>query len=92
MSLAIFFHNLIFALLQGNLADGKVSRVVRYNYAIRIKDKSHGPCFGDKDLWMKNNFNGYENCSSDKDDYQEKITTLNKFWVIEYEVFQVIKK
>ncbi|CAJ0868327.1 4923_t:CDS:2 [Entrophospora sp. SA101] len=77
---------------QGNLADGKVSRVVRYNYAIRIKDKSHGPCFGDKDLWMKNNFNGYENCSSDKDDYQEKITTLNKFWVIEYEVFQVIKK
>ncbi|CAH1757329.1 917_t:CDS:2 [Entrophospora sp. SA101] len=76
----------------GNLADGKVSRVVRYNYAIRIKDKSHGPCFGDKDLWMKNNFNGYENCSSDKDDYQEKITTLNKFWVIEYEVFQVIKK
>jgi hypothetical protein len=77
---------------QGNLTDGKVSRVTRFNYAIRIKDKTHGPCFGDKDLWMKNNFNGYDSCSSDKDDYQDKVTTLNKFWVIEYEVFQVIKK
>ncbi|CAJ0861563.1 11401_t:CDS:2 [Entrophospora sp. SA101] len=75
-----------------NLADGKVSRVTRCNYAIRIKDKSHGPCFGDKDLWMKNNFNGYDSCSSDKDDYLDRVTTLSKFWVIEYEVFQVIKK
>ncbi|CAJ0884566.1 418_t:CDS:2, partial [Entrophospora sp. SA101] len=63
-----------------NLADGKVSRVTRCNYAIRIKDKSHGPCFGDKDLWMKNNFNGYDSCSSDKDDYLDRVTTLSKFW------------
>nr|CAG8565997.1 7585_t:CDS:2 [Entrophospora candida] len=77
---------------KGNLTDGKVSRVTRCNYAIRIKDKSHGPCFGDKDLWMKNNFNGYDSCSSDKDDYLDRVTTLSKFWVIEYEVFQVIKK
>ncbi|CAB4480743.1 unnamed protein product [Rhizophagus irregularis] len=77
---------------QGNIADAKLSRVSRPGYAIRVKDKSHGPCFGDKDLWMKQNFNAYDSCSSDKDDYQERVTTLSKFWVLEYEVFQVVKK
>ncbi|CAG8575519.1 675_t:CDS:2 [Funneliformis mosseae] len=77
---------------QGNIADAKLSRVNRPGYAIRVKDKTHGPCFGDKDLWMKHNFNAYDSCSSDKDDYQDRVTTLSKFWVIEYEVFQVIKK
>ncbi|CAG8775663.1 32437_t:CDS:2, partial [Gigaspora margarita] len=73
---------------QGNLNDAKLSRVTRAGYAIRIKDKTHGPCFGDKDLWMKNNFNAYDSCSSDKDDYSDRVTTLSKFWVLEYEVFQ----
>ncbi|CAI2170266.1 20203_t:CDS:2 [Funneliformis geosporum] len=77
---------------QGNIADAKISRVNRAGYAIRVKDKTHGPCFGDKDLWMKHNFNAYDSCSSDKDDYQDRVTNLSKFWVIEYEVFQVIKK
>ncbi|CAG8629268.1 3654_t:CDS:2 [Gigaspora rosea] len=77
---------------QGNLNDAKLSRVTRAGYAIRIKDKTHGPCFGDKDLWMKNNFNAYDSCSSDKDDYSDRVTTLSKFWVLEYEVFQVIRK
>ncbi|CAG8706518.1 17296_t:CDS:2, partial [Dentiscutata erythropus] len=76
----------------GNLNDAKLSRVSRPGYAIRIKDKTHGPCFGDKDLWMKNNFNAYDSCSSDKDDYTDRVTTLSKFWVLEYEVFQVIRK
>ncbi|CAG8710908.1 16477_t:CDS:1 [Acaulospora colombiana] len=72
--------------------NGKLSRVRRPGYAIRIKDKTYGPCFGDKGLWMKTNFNAYDSCSSDKDDYSERVTTLNKFWVMEYEVFQVVKK
>ncbi|RHZ49015.1 hypothetical protein Glove_535g25 [Diversispora epigaea] len=75
-----------------NLSDAKLSRVNRPGYAIRIKDKSYGPCFGDKDLWMKNNFKDYDSCSSDKDDYSERITSLSKFWVMEYEVFKVIRK
>ncbi|CAG8645872.1 6502_t:CDS:2, partial [Acaulospora morrowiae] len=75
-----------------NLDDAKLSRVRRPGYAIRIKDKTYGPCFGDKDLWMRNNFNAYDSCSSDKDDYSDKVTTLSKFWVMEYEVFQVIRK
>ncbi|CAG8533624.1 8506_t:CDS:2, partial [Cetraspora pellucida] len=72
--------------------DAKISRVSRYNYAITMKDESHGPCFGDKDLWMQGDFSQPDSCSSKEDDYETLITKHRKFSVSEYEVFKVIKK
>ncbi|CAJ0915596.1 3234_t:CDS:2 [Entrophospora sp. SA101] len=58
--------------------DGEEEKKGGYEQQDIIMDdkQSHGPCFGDKDLWMKNNFNGYDSCSSDKDDYLDRVTTL----------------
>ncbi|CAI2162335.1 14202_t:CDS:2 [Funneliformis geosporum] len=75
-----------------NLNEFKISRPRRSEYAIRIKDRTCGPCFGDKDLWMTCNFNEDENCSAIKDDYEFEITPTEKFSVDEYEVFQVLNK
>ncbi|CAG8459940.1 12107_t:CDS:2 [Funneliformis caledonium] len=75
-----------------NLNEFKISRPRRSEYAIRIKDRTCGPCFGDKDLWMTSNFNEDENCSAVKDDYELEITPTEKFSVDEYEVFQVLNK
>ncbi|GBC45902.1 uncharacterized protein OCT59_005466 [Rhizophagus irregularis] len=75
-----------------NLNGVKISRPRRPEYAVRIKDRTCGPCFGDKDLWMTSNFNEDENCSAVKDDYDFEITSTEKFAVDEYEVFQVLKK
>ncbi|CAG8843427.1 6857_t:CDS:2 [Gigaspora margarita] len=41
---------------KGQLEDAKISRVRRPGYAITLKDKNYGPCFGDKDLWMHGDF------------------------------------
>ncbi|RIA95819.1 hypothetical protein C1645_454102 [Glomus cerebriforme] len=75
-----------------NLNGIKISRPRRPEYAVRIKDRTCGPCFGDKDLWMTSNFNEDENCSAVKDDYDFEIASTEKFAVDEYEVFQVLKK
>ncbi|CAG8472070.1 17048_t:CDS:2, partial [Cetraspora pellucida] len=57
-----------------------------------LKDESHGPCFGDKDLWMQGDFSHPDSCSSKEDDYETWITKHRKFSVSEYEVFKIIKK
>ncbi|RIB08708.1 hypothetical protein C2G38_2270389 [Gigaspora rosea] len=49
---------------KGQLEDAKISRVRRTSYAITLKDKSYGPCFGNKDLWMHSNFSQPNSCSS----------------------------
>ncbi|CAG8721341.1 11575_t:CDS:1 [Gigaspora rosea] len=75
----------------GLLKNAKISRVSRSDYAINIKDESYGPCFGGKDLWMRDNFNQPKSCSAQKDDYETLITKHNEFTVSEYEVFEIIK-
>ncbi|CAG8499892.1 2030_t:CDS:2 [Diversispora eburnea] len=74
--------------------DAKLSRVSRQRsyYAIRFNGKDYGPCFGDKDLSMKGNFNQEESCSCQKDDYLDSITESTTFSVDEYEVFEVYRK
>ncbi|CAG8742475.1 9233_t:CDS:2, partial [Funneliformis caledonium] len=74
------------------MSHAKISRCSRFNYAITLKDDNYGPCFGDKDLWMQGNFNHIDSCSCKEDDYEAPITKHRKFYVIEYEVFKVIKK
>jgi hypothetical protein len=70
----------------------KICRVQRPQYAIHLKDRTHGPCFGDKDLWMRNKFNEYQSCSCEKDDYSESVLNYSRFSVTEYEVFAVMRK
>jgi hypothetical protein len=77
---------------RGRIEDAKISRVLRANYAITLKDENYGPCFGDKDLWMQGNFSQMDSCSCKEDDYEAPIIKHRKFSVIEYEVFKVIKK
>ncbi|RHZ44696.1 hypothetical protein Glove_712g15 [Diversispora epigaea] len=79
---------------RGMVEDAKLSRVSRQRsyYAIRFNGKDYGPCFGDKDLSMKGNFNQKENCSCQKDDYLDSITESTTFSVDEYEVFEVCRK
>ncbi|CAG8594108.1 7827_t:CDS:2 [Paraglomus occultum] len=77
---------------KGVISDAKLARVDRPDYAIRLKDVNHGPCFGDRDLWMKNKFNEHQNCSCEKDDYHDIIYSNSKFSVVEYEVFLIVKK
>ncbi|CAG8579146.1 5448_t:CDS:2 [Paraglomus occultum] len=78
--------------LTGKIEAGKISRPQRTNCAIPLNDRNHGPCFGDKDLWMTNNFNEDRNCWCQQDDYANSITSTYKFCVDEYEVFQVVPK
>ncbi|PKY13368.1 BTB-domain-containing protein [Rhizophagus irregularis] len=77
---------------RGCLEDAKISRVLRANYAIPLKDESYGPCFGDKDLSMQGNFSHTDSCSCKEDDYEAPIVKHRKFSAVEYEVFKVIKK
>ncbi|CAG8439177.1 9269_t:CDS:2 [Funneliformis caledonium] len=52
----------------------------------------HGPCFGQTDLRMNDNFNEAETCTCQCYDYESEITENHNFSVEEYEVFQVINK
>ncbi|CAG8650219.1 26682_t:CDS:2, partial [Dentiscutata erythropus] len=38
---------------RNRLEDAKISNVSNDKYAITLNDESYGPCFGDKDLWMR---------------------------------------
>ncbi|CAG8572595.1 5061_t:CDS:2 [Dentiscutata heterogama] len=74
------------------LEDVKISNVSNDKYAITLNDEGYGPCFGDKDLWMRGNFSQPDSCSSQRDDYESRVTRHQKFFVSEYEVFKIIKK
>ncbi|CAG8619782.1 6642_t:CDS:2, partial [Paraglomus occultum] len=69
----------------GVVTGARMSRPHRSNYAIRLNERTHGACFGDKDLWMSNAFNEDESCSCQQDDYSEAITSMTKFSAEEYE-------
>ncbi|CAG8747956.1 28431_t:CDS:2 [Gigaspora margarita] len=84
--------SLLLPILECPLENAKISRVSKSDYAINIKDESYGPCFGDKDLWMRGNFNQPKSCSAQKDDYKTLITKYhNEFAISEYEVFEIFK-
>ncbi|CAG8613273.1 17823_t:CDS:2, partial [Racocetra fulgida] len=72
---------------RGMVEDAKLSRVSRQRsyYAIRFNGRSYGPCFGDKDLSMKDNFNLEGSCSCQKDDYLDSVTDSTTFSVDDYE-------
>ncbi|CAG8800686.1 12506_t:CDS:1, partial [Gigaspora rosea] len=53
----------------------------RSYYAIRFNGRSYGPCFGDKDLSMRESFNLKGSCSCQKDDYLDSITESTTFSV-----------
>ncbi len=73
-------------------------------YAIN-DSQSNGPCFGDGDLWMWDQFNQPGSCYCNKESYEQTIgdmfqrdsweswTSKNgAFAVDDYEVFQVVRK
>ncbi|CAG8714173.1 13657_t:CDS:2 [Cetraspora pellucida] len=81
----------IFSLNKTNVGQSIVSRVVNYSKAIR---NSHGPSFGNDDLWVKvtcvRNLPLPSFCRPRS--YERRIFDLEQFHVEDYEVFQVIKK
>lgn len=79
---------------RGMVEDARLSRVSRQRsyYAIRFNGRNYGPCFGDKDLSMRESFNLKGSCSCQKDDYLDSITESTTFSVDEYEVFRICKK
>ncbi|CAI2173866.1 19714_t:CDS:2 [Funneliformis geosporum] len=84
----------------------KISRVSNNCSAYAISDsQSKGPCFGDGDLWMKDQFNQAGSCYCNKESYEQSVGDMfhrdswegwtgknGTFAVDDYEVFQVIRK
>ncbi|CAG8446935.1 14355_t:CDS:2, partial [Dentiscutata heterogama] len=78
------YHSFLFTFgNRGMVEDAKLSRVSRQRsyYAIRFNGRGYGPCFGDKDLSMRENFNLEGSCSCQKDDYLDSITESTTFSV-----------
>ncbi|CAG8724047.1 17159_t:CDS:2, partial [Racocetra persica] len=79
----------IFSLNRANVGQSIVSRVINYSKAIR---NSHGPSFGDGDLWVKvtcvRNLALPSFCRPRS--YERRIFDLEQFHVEDYEVFQNI--
>ncbi|CAG8588023.1 6418_t:CDS:2, partial [Acaulospora morrowiae] len=73
--------------------DGKISRVVQEKSSFAIFSSSqHGPCFGQTDLRMNDNFNNHSKCTCQCSTYETQICELQHFSVEEYEVFQVVSR
>lgn len=83
----------------------KLGRVIPACSQYAINDSQyHGPCFGDGDLWINDEFNLAGNCSCNKESYEQSVGDMfhreswdswngknGTFAVEDYEVFQVIK-
>ncbi|RHZ87086.1 hypothetical protein Glove_40g91 [Diversispora epigaea] len=84
-------NNFIFSLKNGNIHNSILSRVKNpanalYYYTDRNR---YGLCFGDDDLIMQSD----NYCQCKNKSYEEPIrTTDEKFSIIDYEIFQIIKK
>ncbi|CAG8564052.1 3397_t:CDS:1 [Diversispora eburnea] len=76
-----------------NLGSAKISRICpeKSSFAV-FSSPQHGPCFGQTDLRMNDNFNVSAKCTSQCFSYETEICELPSFSVEEYEVFQVINK
>ncbi|CAG8762338.1 2844_t:CDS:1, partial [Dentiscutata heterogama] len=75
-----------------NVNKSIVSRVLNYSRAIR---NTHGPSFGDGDLWVKvtcvgKNVTLPSFCRPRS--YERRIFDLEQFHVEDYEVFQIVRK
>ncbi|CAG8788913.1 1739_t:CDS:2, partial [Racocetra persica] len=70
-----------------------VSRVLNPSKAIR---NTHGPSFGDGDLWVKVTAHFTNNATLPsfcrQKSYGKKIADFEQFYVEDYEIFQIIKK
>ncbi|CAG8784549.1 18663_t:CDS:2, partial [Dentiscutata erythropus] len=84
----------LFSLGDGkNLENAKLSRVSPENASFAVfSSQYHGPCFGQTDLRMNDNFNSPSKCTCQRYDYETEICELQNFSVEEYEVFQVVDK
>ncbi|CAG8719120.1 10366_t:CDS:2, partial [Racocetra fulgida] len=84
----------LFSLGDGrNLENAKLSRISPENASFAIfSSQYHGPCFGQTDLRMNDNFNSPSKCTCQRYDYETEICELQNFSVEEYEVFQVVDK
>ncbi|GET04302.1 hypothetical protein GLOIN_2v1771022 [Rhizophagus clarus] len=84
----------IFSLGDGkDLSKAKISRILQDNMSSAVfSSPRHGPCFGQNDLRMNDNFNEAETCTCQCYDYESEITENHNFSVEEYEVFQVVNK
>ncbi|CAI2170228.1 10282_t:CDS:2 [Funneliformis geosporum] len=87
-------NSFIFSLGDGKgLLNAKISRILQDNTSAAVfSSPRHGPCFGQTDLRMNDNFNEAETCTCQCYDYESEITENHNFSVEEYEVFQVINK
>ncbi|EXX72912.1 hypothetical protein GLOIN_2v1785846 [Rhizophagus irregularis DAOM 181602=DAOM 197198] len=86
----------------------KIGRVITNSSAYAVNDsQSTGPCFGDGDLWLRDQFDQPGNCSCNKESYDQSVGDMfhrdsweswtgavknGTFAVEDYEVFQVIRK
>ncbi|UZO20710.1 uncharacterized protein OCT59_013128 [Rhizophagus irregularis] len=87
-------NSFIFSLGDGkDLSKAKISRILQDNMSTAVfSSPRHGPCFGQNDLRMNDNFNEAETCTCQCYDYESEITENHNFSVEEYEVFQVVNK
>ncbi|CAB5372136.1 unnamed protein product [Rhizophagus irregularis] len=88
--------------------NAKIGRVITNSSAYAVNDsQSTGPCFGDGDLWLRDQFDQPGNCSCNKESYDQSVGDMfhrdsweswtgavknGTFAVEDYEVFQVIRK
>ncbi|CAJ0846432.1 9672_t:CDS:2 [Entrophospora sp. SA101] len=81
-------------ILRGNLLeDSKLSRINPKNSSMAIFCADvRGPCFGGKDLCMSNMSSLNKGCSTKYTYYESDIFKSSKFDVVDYEVFQVVRK
>ncbi|CAG8448805.1 12558_t:CDS:2 [Acaulospora colombiana] len=76
-----------------NAKDGKLSRIIQEKSSFAVFSSSqHGPCFGQTDLRMNDNFNAPSKCTCQCSTYEAEISELQNFSVEEYEVFQVVDR
>ncbi|CAJ0751868.1 22263_t:CDS:1, partial [Entrophospora sp. SA101] len=75
------------------LEDSKLSRINPKNSSMAIFCADvRGPCFGGKDLCMSNMSSLNKGCSTKYTYYESDIFKSSKFDVVDYEVFQVVRK
>nr|CAG8443743.1 479_t:CDS:2 [Entrophospora candida] len=75
------------------LENSKLSRINPKNSSMAIFCADvRGPCFGGKDLCMSNMSSLNKGCSTKYTYYESDIFKSSKFDVVDYEVFQVVRK
>ncbi|CAJ0748284.1 3464_t:CDS:2, partial [Entrophospora sp. SA101] len=78
---------------QENNNNPKISRIIPKNSKMAIFCADiRGPCFGGNDLCMSNMNNLNKDCTSNLTYYDSDVIKSNKFDVLDYEVFQVVRK